>query len=341
MRAGYHRHAQLAWLPTLDIRSLKCFAQVADRGSITHAADDLGITQPALTRRIRQLEIELGVALLERRPRGIRLTGHGRDLLEHARRILREVALAEGHVKRASSAAVSGRVVLGTSPTLAPLLLPGCVARARAECPGVTLRVVEEFSTQLFDDLLSGKVDVAVLTSPPHSRSVVMSPLLAEPIVVFAGATDRGVRRGYSLTELRRTPVIVTSAIRLLVDRQLARYGAQLTAEAEIDSIEAIRRMVLAGDGITVLPVSTFHDDIVSGRCVAYPIDDANLHRMLVLAHAAAQHEVAAVSEVIRLVRTEMDRLARAEMFTLPPQGRPSPPRRATKPLLGEPRKSA
>jgi LysR family nitrogen assimilation transcriptional regulator len=303
----------------LDIRSLKCFAQVADRGSITHAADDLGITQPALTRRIRQLETELGVTLLERRPRGIRLTGHGRDLLEHARRILREVALAEGHVKRSSRAAVRGRVVLGTSPTLAPLLLPGCVARSRAECPGVTLRVVEEFSAQLFDDLLSGKVDVAVLTSPPHSRSVVMSPLLAEPIVVFASAAERGLKRGYSLTELRRTPVIVTSAIRILVERQLARYNAQLAVEAEIDSIEAIRRMVLAGDGITVLPVSTFHEDIVAGRCSAYPIEDANLHRILVLAHAAAQQGVAAVSEVIRLVRTEMDRLARTEIFTLPP----------------------
>src|SRR5262245_29229247 len=247
----------------VDIWSLKCFVQVADRGRITHAADDLSITQPALTRRIRQLETELGVALFERRPRGIRLTGHGRDLLEHARRILREVALAEGHIKGASRAAVRGRVVLGTSPTLAPLLLPGCVARARAECPAVTLRVVEEFSTQLFDDLLAGKVDVAVLTNPPHSRSLAMAPLLAEPIVVCARAAERGVKRGYSVTELRRTPVIVTSAIRALVDRQLARYGAQLAVEAEIDSIEAIRRMVLAGDGITVLPVSTFHDDIV------------------------------------------------------------------------------
>jgi len=143
MRAGYHRHAAFAWLVTpVDIWSMKCFVQVADRGSITHAADDLGITQPALTRRILQLETELGVGLLERRPRGIRLTGPGRELLEHARRILREVALAEAQVKRARSGQ-RGRVVLGTSPTLAPLLLPGCVARARTECPSVTLKVVE------------------------------------------------------------------------------------------------------------------------------------------------------------------------------------------------------
>jgi DNA-binding transcriptional LysR family regulator len=213
-------------------------------------------------------------------------------------------------------------VVLGTSPTLAPLLLPGCVARARTECPSVTLKVVEEFSTQLFDDLLSAKVDVAVLTNPPHSRSLAMSPLLAEPIVVFAGVAERGMKRGYSLTELRRTPVIVTSAIRALVDRQLARFGAQLAIEAEIDSVEAIRRMVLTGAGVTVLPVSTFHDDIVAGRCAAYPIDDTNLHRMLVLAHAGPPQGGAAVDEVLRLVRTEIDRLAQREVFNLPAPGR-------------------
>jgi LysR family nitrogen assimilation transcriptional regulator len=322
MRAGYHRHAAFAWLVTpMDIWSMKCFVQVADRGSITHAADDLGITQPALTRRILQLETELGVGLLERRPRGIRLTGPGRELLEHARRILREVALAEAQVKRARTAQ-RGRVVLGTSPTLAPLLLPGCVARARTECPSVTLKVVEEFSSQLFDDLLGAKVDVAVLTNPRHSRSLAMSPLLAEPIVVFAGAAERGMKRGYSLTELRRTPVIVTSAIRTLVDGQLARFGTHLAIEAEIDSVEAIRRMVLAGAGVTVLPVSTFHDDIVAGRCAAYPIEDANLHRMLVLAHAGPPQGGAAVDEVLRLVRTEIDRLAQREVFNLPAPGR-------------------
>jgi LysR family nitrogen assimilation transcriptional regulator len=330
MRTGYHCHAEPAWLEgasLVDFWSMRCFIQVADRGSITHAADDLGITQPALTRRIRQLESELGVALLERRPRGIRLTGPGRDLLEHARRILREVALAEGHMKGARTGA-RGRVVLGTSPTLAPLLLPGCVARARAECPSVTLKVVEEFSAQLFDDLLGGKVDVAVLTNPPHSRSLTMTPLLAEPIVVLTGAADRGMKRGYSVAELQRTPIIVTSAIRRLVDRQLARFGAQLAVEAEIDSVEAIRRMVLAGEGLTVFPVSTSHDDIVAGRCAAHPVEEANLHRLLVLAHGRAEHRVAAVEEVLRLVRTEIDRLAQAEVFNLPAAGRLAAPAR-------------
>jgi LysR family nitrogen assimilation transcriptional regulator len=186
---------------------------------------------------------------------------------------------------------------------------------------------VEEFSTQLYDDLLSGRIDVAVLTNPPHSRSLTFSPLLSEPIVVVSAAAERALKRGYSVTELCRTPLILTSAIRTLVDRQLARFGAQLAVEAEIDSIEAIRRMVLAGEGITVFPVSTLHDGLVAGRCAAYPVDDANLHRILVLAHAAAQPRTPAIDEVLRLVRTEIDRLARLGIFHLPAPRRE--PRRA------------
>jgi DNA-binding transcriptional LysR family regulator len=76
--------------------------------------------------------------------------------------------------------------------------------------------------------------------------------------------------------------------------------------------------MVLDGEGVTVLPVSTLHDDLVAGRCAAFPVDDANLHRILVLAHAAAQPRSPAVDEVLRLVRTEIDRLAQLGVFHLP-----------------------
>ena len=161
-----------------------------------------------------------------------------------------------------------------------------------------------------------------------------MSPLLAEPFVVCTGAEERGMKRGYSLAELRRTPVIVTSAIRALVDRQLARYGAQLAIEAEIDSIEAIRRMVLAGERVTVLPVSTLHDEIVAGRCSVWPVDEVNLHRLLVLAHAGPRRG-AAIDEILGIVRGEIDRLAQAEVFSLPAGGLVAMPRRERRRATG------
>src|SRR2546423_13957377 len=114
----------------MELRSIEYFVQIAEEGSITRAADKLGIAQPALTRRIKQLEEELGAPLLVRLPRGVRLSASGRDFLEHARKVLVEVSRARDQV-RGNARSVKGRVVIGTSPTLAPLLLPGCVAPAR------------------------------------------------------------------------------------------------------------------------------------------------------------------------------------------------------------------
>src|SRR5512140_3764262 len=140
----------------MDLRSIEYFVEIADEGSITRTADKLGIAQPALTRHIKKLEIELGTQLLMRLPRGVRLTPTGREFLDHARTIVLEVSRAGEHV-RGKAQAPSGNVVMGTSPTLAPLLLPGCVARARQQCPAVTLKVVEGFSPRLLDSLLTGR----------------------------------------------------------------------------------------------------------------------------------------------------------------------------------------
>src|SRR5258708_38855389 len=126
----------------MELRSIQYFVQVADEGSIPRTADKIGIAQPALTRPIQRLEAELGTQLLTRLPRGVRLTTSGRDFLDHARAIVLDVSRASEHV-RAKAKAPRGTVAMGTSPTLAPLLLPGCVARARQQCPTVTLKVVE------------------------------------------------------------------------------------------------------------------------------------------------------------------------------------------------------
>ena len=83
----------------MELRSIQYFVQIADEGSITRTAGKLGVAQPALTRHVKQLEAELGTQLLMRLPRGVRLTTSGRDFLEHARRIILEVARAKEHVR--------------------------------------------------------------------------------------------------------------------------------------------------------------------------------------------------------------------------------------------------
>ena len=301
----------------MELRSIQYFVQIANQGSITRTAGKLGVAQPALTRHVKQLEAELGTQLLMRLPRGVRLTTSGRDFLEHARRIILEVARAKEHV-RGNAKIPRGRVVIGTSPTLAPLLLPGCIARARQQCPTVTLKVMEGFSPQLLDALLTGRLDLAIMTNPPRSPALVLTPLISEPLLVISPPSTRGTAHPLSLAELARTPMVITVGLRNVIDEQLAAFDSALKVEAEIDSIEAIRRILLAGGGSTLMPVSTFHAEIASGALTASPVADANLHRILVLARPLAESGSAAIDEIEHIVRTEMSALLDAGLFRLP-----------------------
>ncbi len=301
----------------MDLRSIRYFVQISDLGSITRAAAHLSIAQPALSRHVRSLEDELGVQLLVRLPRGVRLTGAGRQFLDHCRRILRELDRARDEL-RSSAEVPSGRVILGLSPTVGPLLLPGVIERVRRQCPQITLKIVEWFSAQLYDALLTGRVDVAVLTNAPPSRALKFTPLFSEPIVVLAPPQPRGTRRFYTLPELSKTPVVTSEAIRHIVEEQISRYGWRLNVEAEIDAIEAIRQLLLRGSGTSILPVSAFHNDIGEGRIAAFQIADANVHRILVLAQQAERTLPAAVEEVSQIVASEMNALHDIGVFSVP-----------------------
>lgn len=301
----------------MDIRSLRYFVQIADLGSITRAAANLGMAQPALTRYIHALEAELGTELLVRLPRGVRLTTAGRQFLEHCRRVVREMDRAREEL-RTSAEVPSGRVILGVSPTTGALVLPGIYERARRQCPQVALKVVEGFSPQLYDGLLTGRIDVALLTNPVPSRALKLTPLVAEAIVVLGSHEARGARTFYTLPELARTPIISTEAIRSIVDEQIGRYGHRLNVEAEIDAVESIRRLLMRGIGPAVMPVSTFYDDILAGRLAAFQIADANVHRLLVLGQQGEGSPSAAAEEIAQVVTAEVNSQFDLGLFSLP-----------------------
>jgi len=301
----------------MDLRSIRYFVQIADCGSITRAASNLRVAQPALTRHVKAMEEELGMQLLVRLPRGVRLTGAGRQFLDHGRKALRELERAKEEL-HANAESPRGEVILGVSPTLGPLLVPGVVERTRRQCPQVALKIVEHFSNLLFDQLLTGRVDVALLTNPSVSRALRLSPLISEPIVVLATPQAKDARRFYTLAELSRTPIIITEAIRAIVDDQIGRYGARLNVEFEINAVEAIGRLLLRGVGPALMPVSTFHAEIASGRIAVFPIADVNVQRSLMLAYPAERQSSAATEEISQIVITEMNALLDRGVFSLP-----------------------
>ncbi len=301
----------------MDLRSIRAFVRVAELGSITRASREIGIVQPALSRHIQRIETELGTQLLTRLPRGVQLTLEGRRFLQHGRRILHEVAQATSTLAAENECA--GRVTVGLSPTLAPLLAPGIIERCSANFPAVSLKIFEAFSRRLIGDMLNGQFDIALLTNPPPLRALAMLPVLTEQMMVVSGPQARGIAPELSLKELANTPLLITEGFRALVEDQLAVHGATLQVAMEIDAIEAIRRMVMAGLGSSILPVSAVKQDIEAGRISAATVTGVDLCRSLVLSTVGEARSCPAVRAVSGVIVAEIEALSQRGLFSAPP----------------------
>ncbi len=298
----------------MNLRTLQNFVAVADAGSLTAAAAAIPIAQPALTRQVRELESEMGVQLLQRLPRGVRLTQAGVTFYESAQRILAEAAQLKQKLARSQETA-QATVVLGVSPTLAQLLLPALFETCMNTMQGVVLRSREAFTPALLEWLERGVIDAAVVTNPSSGRNLLLQPLLAEP---FALVSHSSMRVGPMVTtqQLARIPLLMTNLHRHIVDQQFATLGKALQVQAEIDSVDSIRELVSRGRWATIMPVSVFKDSPTSAQLVMSEIAGVQLHRQLVLATRLESRPSLALQRVQELVEAEFARLARRGVFS-------------------------
>src|ERR1700732_1361613 len=184
----------------MELRSLFYFIRIADLGSITRAASHLRVAQPALTRQVQRLEDELGVALFTRVNRGVRLNEAGRKLHESANRILRDVERTGDEI-RAHDAHPSGKIILGVTPTMCPVLVPELFARMRRDYPMIELKVMHAGMVRLEEFVIDGRVDIALLSELSRSRLIVSTRLAEEEMVLVTrpGARPPGVVGGDEL----------------------------------------------------------------------------------------------------------------------------------------------
>ena len=237
----------------MNLRAPRYFVAIADAGSLTAAAAAVSVAQPALTRQLRELEADLGVQLLLRLPRGVRLTPAGVTLYESAQRMLAEAARVRQLLASRSHTDQKSAVVLGASPTLTRVLLPGVFESCLGAVSGIQLRAREAFTPALLDWLERGVIDMAIVTNPEPGRPLSLYPLLGEP---FALVSHPSLKIGpvVSVRQLANIPLLMTTLHHKLVDRQLLPLGARLRLLAEIDSVDSIRELVLRGVRVHGVP---------------------------------------------------------------------------------------
>jgi LysR family nitrogen assimilation transcriptional regulator len=302
----------------MHLRTLRYFVAVADAGSLTAAAAAIPLAQPALTRQIRDLETELDVQLLERLPRGVRLTQAGVTVYESAQRILAEATRLGPRLAR-SQPKQKATVAFGTSPTLARVLLPGLFENCTRLLEHVTLRMREAFTPTLLDWLERGVIDMAIVTNPEPRRTIMLQPLLAEP---FGLVSHPRMRIGPVVMpqQLARIPLLMTSLHRGIVERQLITLGKSLNVQAEIDSVDSIRELVARGRWATLMPVSVFKaPSDREPRLVISDVTGVQLHRQMAIATRIDTRPSPSFLQVQELLVAEFSRLSRLGVFSFGP----------------------
>jgi len=242
----------------MDLKQLESFVRVAELGSFSRAARALGVAQPALSRQVRLLEVNLRQALLHRNGRGAVPTEAGQLLLEHARGILHQVARAHEDLARARGA-LAGHVAIGLPPTLARVLTVPLTRAFRQQVPAARLSVSEGLSTAMTDSLLNGRLDIAVLYNVTTSPGLDIEPLGHEELLWVSARTpdDPGATDAIlPLAALAEQPLVIPSrpnAIRMHVESTLAAIGRRPHIGLEMDGVAAILDLVADGAGGAVL----------------------------------------------------------------------------------------
>ena len=254
----------------MELRSLHYFVRIAELGSITRASAHLQIAQPALTRHIQRLEDELDAALFTRANRGVKLTEAGQKLLDSAQRILRDIERAGDEI-RAHKAHPSGKIILGVTPPLCPVVVPELFAHMREHYPLVELKVVHAGSARLEEFIIAGLVDLALMAEISRSRLIALTRLAEEEMVLVTrpGARPRGF---VTVEELNRTPLILGDGMRAALEVLLAGRGIALRVDTELDDHETIRLMVQQGVGASILPHSSVYRECARGLVEAHRI---------------------------------------------------------------------
>src|SRR5688500_15492917 len=314
----------------LSFSQLAAFRAVADAGSVGRGADKLLVSQPAVSKHIRQLERTLGVTLFDRTPKGVRATAAGELLADYARRIFSLAEEAEQAVADLRGLR-RGKLAIAASPTLGVYFLPELLVRFRRQFPDVTLGVEVENSTVLQRRLLDGDVELGFSEVQPQRREIESHVFMHDQLIAVAsprhelareqaarpsrpGTLPAAVARArrasdaaspIPLADLARQPFVVRetgSTTKSMVERALAERGLTVRPVMSLGSTEAIKHAVAAGIGVAIISRLAAAPDLATRRLVQLEVKNLPLRRPLYRLNLRGRRQSAAAGAFLELV---------------------------------------
>lgn len=285
---------------------LRTFLAVRQHRNYTRAAEELFVSQPAVSRRIRELERELGVRLFEQLGKALHLTAAGEALAVEAERLLGGMERA-AEVVRGHAAAGKGRLRIGASATPGCCLLPAVVGAFYRQHPDSELSYAVENSRVIERGIVSNELDMGFIGETPESPALAARPVVMDEIIcVTAPGHPLAGRKRVSPAVLANEMCVVRergSSTRRLAEVWLAEKGSSFTTVIELSSSEAIKALVASGVGLALMSIHAVEREVESGLLFRVPVAGLELKRPIYLVQHLDKH----LSPVMRSFMTLME----------------------------------
>jgi LysR family carnitine catabolism transcriptional activator len=295
----------------VDLRHIRSFQAVAEHGGFRIAADALGLSQPTLSAHIAELEEELGVVLLSRTTRHVRLTRMGETFLARTRRALDDLQLAANEL-RGEAALERGRITIACTPSLVVHVVAAALRVFREKHPGVSVQVFDIDSDAVMQCVAKGKSDIGVCPRPERAPNLVCQPLGRDRFVaVVPTGLFPGTKSAVNLADLAALPMIVmhpSTSMRVTFDRACASAGLDCKPAFEVHHHSTMLALVEAGLGIALMPESVV-DNSVGRYARIVNISNPEIGRDVGIVHRRGEVLAPAAAEFAKLLRQAFAKL--------------------------------
>jgi DNA-binding transcriptional LysR family regulator len=296
----------------LDTRQLAAFCAVVERRSFSHAAEQLGVTQPAVSLQIRSLEKRLGVQLFDRSGRRVEPTEAGTRLYRNAQRLLAMEEQLLADLGSEAEGDLVGRLEIGGSTGPGGTVLPVVLAEFQQLHPAVHVALAVSDTQHVVEQVARREVELGVVGASRRHRGVTFEPFFRDEVVLAVPVGHRFAGKEVSLEELRSEPLVLMqegAGVRQVIEEELRAAGVRLRdldVRLELGLQESARSAVVSGYGITFISRSAIEADLAAGTVAIGRVEGLEPSREISLVRSVGRAETRVAQEFVAFARARL-----------------------------------
>jgi DNA-binding transcriptional LysR family regulator len=296
----------------MDTRQLAAFCAVVERRSFSQAAEQLGVTQPAVSLQIRSLEKRLGVQLLDRSGRRVEPTDAGRRLYRSALRLLAQEEQLLAELGEEVEGELTGRLELGASTGPGGTVIPVVLCEFQQRHPEVHVALTVSDTQRIVEQVARRELELGVVGAARRHRGVVFEPFFNDEVVLAVPRGHRFADQTVQIADLEGEPLVLMqegAGVRQVIDDHLRAAGIRLRdldVRLELGLQESARSAVLAGYGVTFISKSAIDTDVAAGTVAIARVDGLEASREISLVRSAGRAETRVAQAFVEFARARL-----------------------------------